>query len=169
LLDGTEAHQMFDNITVDTDGNIYLQEDVGNNAHNGEIWVYNPNTGALLELFHHDQARFGDLTITATSPFNQDEESSGILDVTDLFRNASWYTGGQILLADVQAHYPVAGELVEGGQLLLLQAVPEASTIAVLLSGLFAFVMVRRRQRLGQTYPQYSLAFSQRGERRAIG
>jgi hypothetical protein len=169
LLDGTESQQMFDNITVDADGNVYLQEDVGNNRHNGKISVYNPNSGALTLLLGHDPARFGDLTISPTQPFNADEESSGIIDVTDLFRDAIWYTGGKIFLADVQAHYLIAGELVEGGQLLLLQAVPEASTTAVLLSGLFAFAMVCRRQSLGQTYPQYSLALSRRGEGRAIG
>ena len=146
LLDGTEPHQMFDNITVDADGNIYLQEDVGGNPHNGKVWVYNPTTGALTQLFMHDQNRFGDLTIPATPPFNQDEESSGILDVTDLFKDASWYTGGKILLADVQAHYPLGDGLVEGGQLLLLAVVPEPGTSALLISGLLGLMILRRRR-----------------------
>ena len=138
---------MFDNITVDADGFVYLQEDVGGNSHNGKIWVYNPNTGTLVQLFEHDPARFGDLTIAATAPFNNDEESSGILDVTDLFKDASWYTGGRLLLADVQAHYLISGELVEGGQLLLLQVVPEPGTCALVLSGLLGLLAVRNRCR----------------------
>jgi len=146
LVDGTEPHQMFDNITVDADGNVYLQEDVGNSKHNGKIWVYNPNTGALVQLFEHDPARFGDLNIPPTPPFNVDEESSGILDVTDLFKDASWYNGGKVFLADVQAHYLISGELVEGGQLLLLEVVPEPGTTALLLSGLLGVMVVRRRQ-----------------------
>ena len=137
---------MFDNITVDADGNIYLQEDVGGNPHNGKVWVYNPTTGALTQLFMHDQNRFGDLTIPATPPFNQDEESSGILDVTDLFKDASWYTGGKILLADVQAHYPLGDGIVEGGQLLLLAVVPEPGTSALLISGLLGLMILRRRR-----------------------
>jgi hypothetical protein len=77
-------------------------------------------------------------------PFTIDEESSGIIDVTDLFRGASWYTGGRIFLADVQAHYLITGELVEGGQLLLLQAVPEPGTAALVISGLLSLVMFGR-------------------------
>jgi PEP-CTERM motif/Bacterial protein of unknown function (DUF839) len=148
LLDGTEQQQMFDNITVDANGNVYLQEDVGNQTHNGKIWMYNPNTGALVQLFQHDPARFGDLTTPRTPPFNVDEESSGIIDVTDLFKDASWYSGGRIFLADVQAHYLISGELVEGGQLLLLQAVPEPGTTALIASGLLGLMFVGWRQRV---------------------
>jgi hypothetical protein len=148
LLDGTEPHQMFDNITVDANGNVYLQEDVGNQTHNGKIWVYNPNTGTLVELFQHDPARFGDLTIPPTPPFNVDEESSGIIDVTDLFKDASWYSGGRIFLADVQAHYLISGELVEGGQLLLLHTAPEPRTTALVASGLLGLMLVRWRRRV---------------------
>jgi hypothetical protein len=43
----------------------------------------------------------------------QDEESSGIIPL-DKILGQGWY------LADVQAHYPIPGELVEGGQLLLI-------------------------------------------------
>jgi hypothetical protein len=57
LLDGTEPQQMFDNITVDAAGNVYLQEDPGNQVHNAKIWIYNPNTGADRDL----QARCGAL------------------------------------------------------------------------------------------------------------
>src|SRR5262249_20309879 len=47
------------------------------------------------------------------APFNQDEEASGVLDVTSIL-------GGpdrKAYLLDTQAHYSIGGELVEGGQL----------------------------------------------------
>jgi hypothetical protein len=42
-----------------------------------------------------------------------DEESSGIIDAEDLL-GPGWF------LFDVQAHYSIAGALVQGGQLLAL-------------------------------------------------
>jgi hypothetical protein len=65
----------------------------------------------------HDPARFGNITVPATAPFNQDEESSGIIDVSSIL-GEGWY------LPDVQAHYSITGELVEGGQLLALHVPP---------------------------------------------
>ena len=145
LLDGTEQGNMFDNITVDADGNILLQEDVGNQLHNGKIYVYDRNTGALTQVLQHDVARFGNLNSPNFS-LTRDEESSGIIDVTDLFRSASWYAGGKVFLATDQAHYPLGGNLVvEGGQLLLF-TVPEPATATLLFGGLMAAVHFRRRQ-----------------------
>jgi hypothetical protein len=46
-----------------------------------------------------------------------DEESSGIIDASD-FLGDGWF------LLDVQAHYPLPGELVQGGQLLALHVPP---------------------------------------------
>src|SRR5262249_59825210 len=40
LLDGTEGQQMFDNITIDAQGHVYLLEDVGNNPRLGKVWRY---------------------------------------------------------------------------------------------------------------------------------
>ena len=61
------------------------------------------------------------------APFVDDKETSGILEVTDLFRDAVWYRpGARVLLVVVQAHFnydlthPIGADLVEGGQLLLL-------------------------------------------------
>ena len=48
----------------------------------------------------------------------QDEESSGVIDISDILGNG-WY------LLDVQAHYNIGDtELVEGGQLLLMHIPP---------------------------------------------
>ena len=113
LLNGTEGQQMFDNITVDTDGKVVLCEDVGNNAHLGKVWQYDPATDTLSQLAEHDPSRF----VTGGSGFlTQDEESSGVIDVSHILGNA----GENVYLIDTQAHFPVAGEQVEGGQLQLI-------------------------------------------------
>lgn len=126
LLDGTEGQQMFDNITVTEDGRVFLQEDPGNQAHIAKVWMYNPGADALTEVAHHDPSRFAP---GAAGFLTQDEESSGILDVTQLMGDGK----GLALLFDTQAHYPIAGELVEGGQLQLMRVdlpVDAAATIA---------------------------------------
>lgn len=124
VIEGSGPTQMMDNITVNKKGNVLMQEDVGGQAHNGKLWELETKTGVLTLLAQHDPARFGNLNLAATAPFNNDEESSGIVEVSDLVRDAKWYQGNyRYYLADVQAHYTIAGELVEGGQLLMI-AVP---------------------------------------------
>ena len=113
LLDGSEGQKMLDNITVDALGNVLLQEDVGNNAHLGKLWQYSPTADALTQLATHDPNTFLEGGPTFLT---QDEESSGIIDVTSILGNA----GEQVFLLGVQAHYPIAGPQVEGGQLLLM-------------------------------------------------
>ncbi|MGB8170078.1 MAG: PEP-CTERM sorting domain-containing protein, partial [Chthoniobacteraceae bacterium] len=128
---------MFDNLTVDLDGNIILQEDVGNAAHNGKMFKYNPVTGQLDLIAQHDQSRFGNIGVAATSPFSQDEETSGVIDITSIMNNPldpsalnvdptlRWY------LSSDQAHYTtgITGAQVEGGQLFALAVVPEPGTL----------------------------------------
>lgn len=128
LIDGRSAGgqkvNMFDNITVnERTGQLILVEDVGNAAHNGKAWHYDPATDVLTQVARHDPARFGDVNAPATPPFNQDEEMSGVLDVSSILG------AGNYLLVD-QSHYPInnsapngfanPNELVEGGQLMLL-------------------------------------------------
>jgi hypothetical protein len=110
LLDGTEGQQMLDNIAVNRQGHVIMQEDPGNNAHIAKVWDYDPATDTLTLLAQHDPGRF----VTGAPNFlTQDEESSGIIDVTDILGS-----GGQnAYLFDVQAHFNIAGELVQGGQL----------------------------------------------------
>jgi len=113
LLDGTEGHEMLDNMTVADDGKVILQEDPGGDPRLAKVWVYDPATDSLNELAEHDPARFG----PPVAPFTQNEESSGVIDVTALFGDEDT----QVFLLDTQAHYSFGeGEIVEGGQLALM-------------------------------------------------
>ena len=113
LLDGTEGQKMMDNMTVSRRGQVLIQEDVGNNAHIGKVWLYDPDSDSLTDVAHHDEARF---LPGAPGFLTQDEESSGTIPAP--FLGEGWY------LLDVQAHFPLPGELVEGGQLLALHVPP---------------------------------------------
>jgi 2',3'-cyclic-nucleotide 2'-phosphodiesterase (5'-nucleotidase family) len=113
LLDGTEGQKMFDNMTVSDDGKLILQEDVGNNARLGKIWEYDPTSDTLSELAEHDATRF----LNGSARFlTQDEEASGAIDVTDILGDGT----NSVFLMDVQSHNNLGGELVQGGQLLLM-------------------------------------------------
>ena len=103
---------------------VVFVEDVGNNARLGKVWSLTPATGALVELAAHDPDRF----LAGGSHFlTQDEEASGVLDVTDLFKDVAGYDtkAFHYFLLDTQAHYAITGEVYEGGQLQLM-AVPVA-------------------------------------------
>lgn len=113
VIDGTEGANMLDNMAIDKTGHIILLEDVGNSAHNGKVWQYTIATDQLTMIGKHDPARFGDIGVAATSPFSQDEETSGVIDVSDILG------AGMFLIVD-QAHYStgIPSDIVEGGQLL---------------------------------------------------
>jgi hypothetical protein len=113
LLDGSEGQQMFDNLAVDSHGKITLQEDVGNNARLGKVWQYDPATDVLSEIAVHDSSRF---LSTGANYLTQDEEASGVIDISSILGNA----GENVFLVDTQAHYPVSGDQVEGGQLQII-------------------------------------------------
>ena len=125
LLDGSEGIRSLDNLTVSGSGRVMIQEDPGAEARSARVWEYDPAGDGLVELARHDPARFGDETGRApTSPFNTNEESSGVVDVTGIFGR----DGGEAYLLDVQAHYPFGApgssgrtEILEGGQLLLMR------------------------------------------------
>lgn len=109
VLNGTEGHRMLDNLAINKNGKIILQEDIGSQTALGKIWEYDIATDKLVQIAEHDPARF----LTPTAPFSIDEESSGVIDAQDIL-------GPGMYLLDVQAHYGIPGELVEGGQLLAL-------------------------------------------------
>jgi hypothetical protein len=115
LVEGNlDGPQMIDNIATDDEGNVYLQEDPGNQTYVARIWRYEPATDTLTVLGEHANANFPVAT--------NDEESSGIIDATGLFNGVEGYdtAANRYFLVDVQAHYAIPGELVEGGQLLLM-------------------------------------------------
>jgi Bacterial protein of unknown function (DUF839)/PEP-CTERM motif len=121
----------FDNITVDANGKVIIQEDPGNQAYIAKTWQFDPVTGQTVQILESDRSRF----ITGAPGFlTQDEESSGIIDVTSILgRN----DGKQYYIGNMQAHYGIAGELVEGGQVYAISApVPEPETYAMLIAGL---------------------------------
>lgn len=107
LLDGTEGGKMFDNIAVSSLGYVYLQEDVGNNAHLGKVWRYEVASDTLTEVLRADAQRF---TPGGSGFLTQDEESTGIIDASHLF-GPGWF------LSALQAHHSADTEVVAGGQL----------------------------------------------------
>jgi hypothetical protein len=115
LLKGDEGHKMIDNMTIDRLGRILMQEDVGNNARLGKIWLYGIGTGLpIIEVAAHNPNFFspGPDFLTA------DEESSGIIDARRIL-GRGWF------LLDVQVHLSNPDlELVEGGQLLAMYVDP---------------------------------------------
>jgi hypothetical protein len=104
---------MLDNITVNRRGQVVMLEDVGNQEYRGGVWVYDIASGALTKIAQHDRSRFRS---GAPGFLTKDEEASGVISVP--FLGAGWY------LLDVQAHYAIGGELVQGGQLLALHIPP---------------------------------------------
>jgi hypothetical protein len=103
---------MFDNLTVDR-GKVIMVEDVGNQPYLGGAWVYDISSGNLTRFARHDPNRF---VLGAPGFLTQDEEMSGIIPAP--------FLGAGKYLVDVQAHYNITGELVQGGQVLELKLPP---------------------------------------------
>lgn len=115
LLDGTEGQQMLDNITVNGRGQIIAQEDIGNQPALGKIWHYDVASDQLTQIAEHDPAQF---TPGVPGFITQDEETSGVIDVSSIL-GQGWY------LLDDQVHAASGDpELVEGGQLLAMHVPP---------------------------------------------
>lgn len=115
---GPPTFAQFDNITVAGDGSVMVQEDPGNVEYIAKTWQVNPVTKSATAILQSDATRF---TAPYVAPFNRDEESSGIIEVTEFVKAANWYEQGRrYFLADIQAHYAIPGELYEGGQLYLV-------------------------------------------------
>jgi len=88
LLDGSEAPYLSkpDNIVVDDLGNILIQEDPGNNAALARVVSYRISDGKLATVAQFKSEYF---TTGATAFITQDEESSGIIDVTKYLKSGS--------------------------------------------------------------------------------
>jgi hypothetical protein len=107
---------LFDNITVNGQGDVIVQEDPGGTPYIAKTWLVNPASKTAVQVLESDRSRF-----EGAAALTMDEESSGVIEVTDLVEHARWYERGRrYYLADMQAHYAIPGELVEGGQLYLV-------------------------------------------------
>jgi Ca2+-binding RTX toxin-like protein len=121
-----------DNLDWAEDGSIYIQEDDAFSAFgqtSGEessIWRLDPDSGQLTRVAQIDRTALptGQTDSNPTDIGNW--ETSGILDVSELFDEAP----GSLLLLDVQAHSLQDGviasaNLVQGGQLAFLEVPDE--------------------------------------------
>lgn len=112
ILDGTEGQRMLDNMAAADNGKqLILNEDPGNQAYLARVYSYSLGKDRLTPILEHDPARFAP---GGSSFLTKDEESSGTIDVSEFFGQGSY-------LMTTQEHYPIPGELVEGGQLQLVR------------------------------------------------
>ncbi len=97
LLDGSEAPYLSkpDNIALDNLGNILIQEDPGNNAAIARVVSYRISDGKLATV-----AQFKSEYFDATSAkfITQDEESSGVLDITEFVKSSKSDTSKYYLI-----------------------------------------------------------------------
>jgi Ca2+-binding RTX toxin-like protein len=104
---------MFDNLTV-ANGHVVVQEDPGNNAYVSRVWDYDIAAGSFTPAgtFDPDQFQPG-----ASQFITQDEESSGVLDVTSLLGDSDT----RAYLLDAQVHKTTGDPAtVERGQLMVM-------------------------------------------------
>ncbi len=109
-----EVLEMGDNLCVFNDlqggTRVIIQEDPGNHPHSAKTLLYTAATDTIEVIMRSDSARFGDIGVNATAPFNRDEENSGVFDARDTL-GLGWFVG------NMQAHYNLGNPLVQGGQL----------------------------------------------------
>ena len=134
-----------DNVEWAKDGYIYIQEDPATQANlfgnasgrEASVWRVDPQTGAILRLAEIDRLVIIPEGVTDPESSNIGEwESSGILDVTNVFHLASdkpykpINKRKRLFLGSVQAHSLRDGiirerNLGQGGQLIFLEQVAE--------------------------------------------
>ena len=110
---------MLDNLAVDAAGRVLLQEDPGEDKRLAAIWLFDPKANKSSKLFEANAELFKP---GASAFMTSDEEHSGIIEVTDLLRKASWFDAKRrYYLGTTQAHKPHAdSRLVEYGQLWMI-------------------------------------------------
>ncbi|MDJ0582104.1 alkaline phosphatase PhoX [Crocosphaera sp.] len=134
-----------DNLDWADDGKIYIQEDRSIGAfcdtsdEEASIWQLDPNNGnQLTRIAQMDRSVVVPTGVTDDDPTDcGDWESSGILDVTELFGSEE-----RLFILDTQAHSLRDGiiaseDLVQGGQLIFLSestSVPEPTSTLGLLA-----------------------------------
>lgn len=116
--DADPSFQMLDNMTIDRYGRIIIQEDTGRDNRLARIYAYGIDSGKLELVARHSAKFFGGDAATNPNFITNDEESSGVIDVSE-FVGPGWY------VLNSQAHKASSdSELVEGGQLLGLYINP---------------------------------------------
>lgn len=137
-----------DNLDWSEDGQIYIQEDRstevdpfgGVSGEEASIWKLDPASGDLTRIAQINRTTGIPDGQTDSDPTDLgDWETSGILDVSDLFGKAP----GELFLFGVQAHSLQDGviaseELVQGGQLSLLSGPAQLEGFASLPADTFA-------------------------------
>ncbi len=130
LLDGSElpggevGFHKPDNMTIDTHGNLLIQEDPGNVNHLARIVAYRIADGALGVVARFDEVLFGTGATADPNRFTIDEESSGIIDTEEFLGAGTFIFNAQVHTAK---HLPAGTgpgtvqEYVENGQLLSLK------------------------------------------------
>ena len=132
LLDGSEDIYMNkpDNIAVDSFGNVLIQEDPGSNAHLARIVSYRISDGKVGTIAQFKSEYF---TSTGASFITQDEESSGIVDVTTELRTSKSDTASYYMFVaqihatpakarpDLDPADATLAKAVEGGQWYILK------------------------------------------------
>lgn len=101
LLDGTEMVggtprtnlQKPDNMDIDTEGNLLIQEDPGNTAPIARVVSYRLSDGALGAVAQFDPRLFA---ADSETRLTMDEESSGIIDVADIYGPGSFLLDAQV-------------------------------------------------------------------------
>lgn len=132
---GVDKPNMFDNISVNIDGTITLQEDVGNADHNGKMWQFDPDYGSFTLLSKFNPAQFGDIVggSFVAGTYTRDEETSGVIDITRLLNR---HDGKKYQLFVAQNHASAASlqtigamnadadpvAMYQGGQLILMSS-----------------------------------------------
>lgn len=139
LLVGNEGHRMLDNIEF-SDGKLILQEDPGDRSYLARIWEYDLATDRLEPLARFDPALFSP---GGADFISQYEESSGVLDVTDLLGDAdtrAYLVGAQVHLATGD---PATYEM---GQIMVMYVDEPTTTIQITTfgSGLDTYVQQAR-------------------------
>lgn len=119
LLDGSEAPYLNkpDNIEVDGFGNILIQEDPGDNAQLSRIVAYRIADGKMKTLVQFKSTMFS-IAAGDSSYITQDEESSGVLNVTNVFRTSK---------TDTNKYYIFVAQVHATGEA-LLKARPDITT-----------------------------------------
>ena len=132
LLDGSEDIYMSkpDNITVDSLGNVLIQEDPGKNAHLARIVSYRISDGKVGTVARFKADYF---TESGTAFITSDEESSGIVDVSAELRTSKTDKASYFMFAaqihatpaksrpDMDATDATLAKAIEGGQWYILK------------------------------------------------